>query len=113
MALPAPTGSSCGISLAVAVRSLVEWRSAKGVLMHQVADAVSSNATWPTLPVRAVKGITVVVAVTCMALALWMQPMSFRDFRMEALLELFAKLIAIALFIERTVEVLWRRGADP
>jgi hypothetical protein len=32
---------------------------------------------------------------------------------MEALLELFAKLIAIALFIERTVEVLWRRGADP
>ena len=79
--------------------------------MHQVADAVSSNATWPTLPVRAVKGITVLVAVTCMALALWMQPMSFRDFRMEALLELFAKLIAIALFIERTVEVLlapWR-----
>src|SRR5215469_17349287 len=103
MASPAPTGSSFGISLAAAMRSLAEWRSSKGVPMHQVADAISSNATWPALPVRAVKGITVVVAVTCMALALWMQPMSFKDFRLEALLELFAKLIAIALFIERTV----------
>ena len=79
--------------------------------MHQVADAIPSNAAWPALPARAVKGLTVVVAFSCMALALWMRPMNFREFPMEALLALFTKLVAIALFIERTVEVLlapWR-----
>ena len=79
--------------------------------MHQVADAISSNATWPALPVRAVKGI-------CRAGRRHMYGFGAMDaihelqgLRMEALLELFAKLIAIALFIERTVEVLlapWR-----
>jgi hypothetical protein len=37
--------------------------------------------------------------------------MTFKELPMEALVTLFAKLIAIALFIERTVEVLltpWR-----
>jgi hypothetical protein len=48
--------------------------------MHQVADAISSDAAWPTLPVRAIKGLTVVVAFTCMALTLWMRPMNIREF---------------------------------
>jgi hypothetical protein len=79
--------------------------------MREVNVEVSPNVAWPALPILSIKGITVVVATTCMVLTLWMRPLNFKEFPVEALLGLFTKLIAIALFIERTVEVLltpWR-----
>ena len=79
--------------------------------MQQIADRVTPHTTWSALPVRSIKSITIMVAAICMVLTLWTRPMSFKELPMEALLTLFAKLIAIALFIERTVEVLltpWR-----
>lgn len=78
--------------------------------MNQVVDGIAPSAAWPVLP-RSIKGLTIVIAATCMVLTVWMRPMSFKEFPLEALLGLFAKLIAIALFIERTVEVFltpWR-----
>ena len=79
--------------------------------MQQVADRVTPQTTWSAAPVRSIKSITITVAAICMVLTLWTRPMSFKELPMEALLTLFAKLITIALFIERTVEVLltpWR-----
>ena len=80
--------------------------------MQQVADRVTPHTAWSALPVRSIKSITITVAAICMVLTLWTTPMSLKvDLTMEALLALFAKLIAIALFVERTVEVLltpWR-----
>jgi hypothetical protein len=79
--------------------------------MREVIDEASPNVTWPALPIISIKGITIVVATTCMVLTLGMRPMEFNKFPMEALLGLFTKLIGIAVFIERTVEVLltpWR-----
>lgn len=81
--------------------------------MNQIAEAISPNAAWSTSLIRLTKGITIVVALACMILTLWIKPIpvSFNKFPLEALLALFTKLIAIALFIERTVEVLltpWR-----
>jgi hypothetical protein len=79
--------------------------------MHQVVDRVAPNTAWPALPIISAKSVTIAVAATCMVLTLWTRPMSFKEFPLEALIGLFAKLIAIALFIERTVEVLltpWR-----
>jgi hypothetical protein len=79
--------------------------------MHQVVDRTAPNTAWPAFPIAWIKSITIAVAATCMVLTLWTRPMSFKEFPMEALIGLFAKLIAIALFIERTVEVLltpWR-----
>jgi len=79
--------------------------------MQQVADRVTPQTTWSASPLRSIKSITITVAAICMVLTLWTRPMSFKELPMEALLALFAKLITIALFIERTVEVLltpWR-----
>ena len=79
--------------------------------MQQVAERVTPHTTWSALPVRSIKSITITVPAICMVLTLWTRPMTFKELPMEALVTLFAKLIAIALFIERTVEVLltpWR-----
>jgi hypothetical protein len=80
--------------------------------MQQVADRVIHHNTGFAIPVRSIKSITIAVAAICMVVTLWTKPMSLKvDLPMEALLALFAKLIAIALFVERTVEVLltpWR-----
>ena len=43
-------------------------------------------------PSPSIKGITVVVATTCMVLTLWMRPLNFKEFPVEALLGLFTKL---------------------
>jgi hypothetical protein len=82
--------------------------------MRDAVDQISPHVAWPALPIisiRGIRGVTIVVATTCMVLTLWLKPVKFDVFPMEALLGLFTKLIAIAMFIERTVEVLltpWR-----
>lgn len=79
--------------------------------MQQTVAGISPDVAWPGLQIRSLKAVTIAVAAACMVLTVWMRPMSFKEFPMEALLALFAKLIAVALFIERTVEVLltpWR-----
>lgn len=74
--------------------------------MQAIVDGLSPNAVWPSLSIKPTKIIIVLVAVMCITLTVLMNPIKFRDFKMEELVVLFARLIAIALFVERTVEVL-------
>jgi len=79
--------------------------------MHEVVDVIQTNATWSMVPIRLIKGIAVVLAVMCAIVAFLMGSLTFKPLQTGDILGLFLRLIAIAIFIERAVEVLltpWR-----
>src|SRR6266478_5239861 len=82
---------------------------AKGVPMHQIAQ----NMLIARRTERSVKIVAIVIATIGIVVALWMKPnvVSFWEFTKEDIVRLFTQLIVIALFIERSLEVLltpWR-----
>ena len=74
--------------------------------MHEVVDVIPTNATWSMPPIRLVKGIALLLAVMCAIVAFLMGSLTFKPIQTGDILGLFLRLIAIAIFIERAVEVL-------